>query len=165
MNNIVLIGMPASGKSTVGVVLAKATGLQFVDTDLLIQQQQDEKLYKIIEKKGMDEFIRIENDCVASLEAEHSVISTGGSVIFGEGAMKNLKKLGTVVFLEVREKELEKRLSNIKTRGVVMKENETLHDIVTERTPLYRKYADVTVNTDGLDIEKTVEKIIELCGV
>ena len=163
-NNIILIGMPGAGKSTLGVVLAKAMGFDFVDTDLIIQSEQNEKLYRIIEKKGIEEFIRIENETVSSLKAENSVIATGGSVIFGKEAMKNLKNLGTVIYLQVNVKEIEKRLSNIKTRGIVMKSGETVKKIYDERTPLYKKYADITVNCDGMDLEKTVEKIISFVG-
>ena len=162
MNNIVLIGMPGAGKSTLGVVLAKALGFDFVDTDLIIQSEQNEKLYRIIEKKGIKRFIEIENETVSSLKAENSVIATGGSVIFGKEAMENLKKLGTVVYLQVGEKEIEKRLSNIKTRGIVMEAGETVEKIYNERTPLYEKYADITVSCKGMDLEKTVEKIISL---
>lgn len=161
MSNIILIGMPSAGKSTVGVVLAKALGYGFIDTDLIIQQQQGEKLYKIIEQKGIDEFIGIENECVASLEAENSVIATGGSVIFGSEAMENLRRLGKIVYLETDEDEIERRLSNIKTRGVVMAENETVADIYKKRVPLYEKYADLTVRTSNNRIESTVETIIE----
>lgn len=160
MNNIILIGMPSAGKSTVGVVLAKALGFGFIDTDLIIQSQQGEKLYKIIEQKGIDEFINIENACVASLEAENSVVATGGSVIFGAGAMENLRRLGTIVYLETDEDEIERRLRNIKTRGVVMAENETVSDIYRKRVPLYEKYADITVRTQNSQIETTVEAII-----
>lgn len=163
-NNIILIGMPGAGKSTLGVVLAKAMGFDFVDTDLIIQSEQNEKLYRIIEKKGIEEFIRIENETASSLKAENSVIATGGSVIFGKEAMKNLKNLGTVIYLQVNVKEIEKRLSNIKTRGIVMKAGETVKKIYDERTPLYKKYADITVNCDGMDLEKTVEKIISFVG-
>ncbi len=164
MNNIILIGMPGAGKSTLGVVLAKALGFDFTDTDLIIQSEQNEKLYKIIEKKGIKEFIEIENGTVAALKVKNSVIATGGSVIFGKEAMENLKSLGTVVYLEVDEKEIEKRLSNIKTRGIVMEKGETVEKIYNERTPLYEKYADITVVCKGMDLEKTVEKIISLVG-
>lgn len=164
MNNIILIGMPGAGKSTLGVVLAKALGFDFVDTDLIIQSEQKDRLYRIIQKKGIEKFIEIENKTVASLRAENSVVATGGSVIFGKEAMENLKKLGTVVYLEVGEKEIEKRLSNIKTRGVVIKDGETVEEIYNTRTPLYEKYADITVSCEGLDLEKTVEQIINFVG-
>ena len=163
-NNIILIGMPGAGKSTLGVVLAKAVGFDFIDTDLIIQSEQNEKLYRIIEKKGIEKFIEIENKTVSSLKAENSVIATGGSVIFGKEAMENLKKLGKVVYLSVEEKEIEKRLSNIKTRGIVMEKGETVEKIYNERTPLYEKYADITVLCKEMDLEKTVEKIIEFVG-
>lgn len=156
--------MPGAGKSTLGVVLAKALGFDFVDTDLIIQSEQKDRLYRIIQKKGIEKFIEIENKTVASLRAENSVVATGGSVIFGKEAMENLKKLGTVVYLEVGEKEIEKRLSNIKTRGVVIKDGETVEEIYNTRTPLYEKYADITVSCEGLDLEKTVEQIINFVG-
>jgi len=164
MNNIILIGMPGAGKSTLGVVLAKALGFSFIDTDLLIQSEQNDKLYRIIEKKGIEKFIEIENNCVSSLTAEKSIIATGGSVIFGREGMENLKNLGAVIYLKVEEKEIERRLSNIKTRGIVMGEDETIEEIYETRTPLYEKYADITVECDGMDLEKTVEKIIMLAG-
>jgi shikimate kinase len=164
MNNIILIGMPGAGKSTLGVVLAKALGFGFIDTDLIIQSEQKDKLFRIIEKKGIEQFIETENRCVACLNCENSVIATGGSVIFGKEAMENLKRLGTVIYLQVEESEIEKRLSNIKTRGVVMKNGETVGEIFKARTPLYEKYADITVCCKGMDLEKTVEKIISLVG-
>lgn len=164
MNNIILIGMPGAGKSTLGVVLAKALGFDFVDTDLIIQSEQRDKLYRIIQKKGIERFIEIENETVAALKTQNSVIATGGSVIFGKEAMENLKKLGKVVYLQVDENEIEKRLSNIKTRGVVMKDGETVHEIYDTRTPLYERYADIVINCSGMDLEKTVEKIISLLG-
>lgn len=156
--------MPGAGKSTLGVVLAKALGFDFIDTDLIIQSEQNEKLYRIIEKNGIEKFIEIENDTVARLNAKNSVIATGGSVIFGKEAMANLKRLGTVIYLQVEESEIERRLSNIKTRGIVMKKGETVEKIFNERTPLYEKYADITVCCKGMDLEKTVEKIISLVG-
>ena len=156
--------MPGAGKSTLGVVLAKALGFDFVDTDLIIQSEQKDKLFRIIEKKGIERFIEIENECVSSLECKNCVVATGGSVIFGKEAMDNLRRLGTVVYLKVEEKEIEKRLSNIKTRGIVMEKGESVEEIFNARTPLYEKYADITVDCKGMDLEKTVEKIISLVG-
>ena len=160
--NIILIGMPASGKSTAGVLLAKAIGYGFIDCDLLIQNEQKALLCDIIAEKGAEEFLRIEERVNASLWAERCVIATGGSVIYGARAMAHLKELGTVVYLKLGEKELEKRLKNIFRRGVVMRRaGETVADLYAERVPLYEKYADVTVACDGQDVEQTVRAIAE----
>ena len=147
MKNIVLIGMPASGKSTAGVLLAKAIGYGFIDTDLLIQNRERALLCDIIQAKGAEEFLRIEEQVNSELWAEHCVISTGGSVIYGEKAMLHLKELGTVVYLKLSEPALEKRLKNIFRRGVVMRTpGETVAQLYAERVPLYEKYADVTID-------------------
>ena len=162
MENIVLIGMPASGKSTAGILLAKAIGYGFIDCDLLIQSREKALLCDIIRDKVAEEFLRIEEDVNASLWAERCVIATGGSVIYGERAMRNLKKIGTVVYLKVSERELEKRLKNIFRRGVVMRTpGETIADLYAERIPLYERYADVTVDCEGCDVEQTVRRIAE----
>ncbi|MBQ6165582.1 MAG: shikimate kinase [Clostridia bacterium] len=156
MNNIILIGMPASGKSTVGVILAKVTGRDFIDTDLLIQKNTGMRLPKIIEARGVDGFLAVENDVCASLETENAVIATGGRAVYGEEGMANLKRLGTVVYLAVGREELCRRLSDIRGRGVVLREGQTLDDLFDEREPLYEKYADVTVRESGGTIEDTV---------
>lgn len=162
MKNIVLIGMPASGKSTAGVLLAKAIGYGFIDCDLLIQNSEKALLCDIIAKKGTEEFLRIEERVNAELWAEHCVISTGGSVIYEEKAMRHLKELGTVVYLKLSEKTLEKRLKNIFRRGVVMRSpGETVADLYAERVPLYEKYADITVDCEGQTVEDTVRAIAE----
>lgn len=163
MKNIILIGMPAVGKSTTGVVLAKALGFDFIDTDLIIQSEQNEKLYKIIEQKGIEQFIEIENECISRVKAENAVIATGGSVVFGKEAMTHLKEIGTVVYLKLTAKEIARRLENIKTRGVVMKKDETIEEIYNERTPLYEKYADVIIDAEKISLEQTVEKILKEC--
>ena len=138
-NNIVLIGMPGVGKSTVGVILAKVLGYQFVDADLLIQKSEGKLLKDIIAEKGTDGFIEVENCVNASIQAENTIIATGGSVIYGKEAMAHLKEIGTVVYLHVPFATLEKRLADIKGRGVVLKEGQTLYDLYLERTPLYEK--------------------------
>lgn len=158
--NIVLIGMPGVGKSTVGVILAKVIGYQFLDADLLIQEQEGKLLREIIAEVGTDGFIEVENRVNASIEAEHTIIATGGSVIYGKEAMEHLKEIGTVVYLSVVYEEIEKRLADIKGRGVVLKEGQTLYDLYCERTPLYEKYADIVVAEDGLTVEETVEKLL-----
>lgn len=157
--NIVLIGMPASGKSTVGVILAKLIKYRFVDTDLILQESTDQTLIEIISERGLDGFIQFENETVAQLSAKRSVIATGGSVIYGEEAMANLREQGTVVYLKHRYEVIESRLTNITTRGVAMREDETLYDLFQQRTPLYEKYADIILEADGLTTEQTVEKI------
>lgn len=162
--NIVLIGMPGVGKSTVGVILAKVIGYQFLDADLLIQEQEGKLLREIIAEVGTDGFIEVENRVNASIEAEHTIIATGGSVIYGKEAMEHLKEIGTVVYLSVVYEEIEKRLADIKGRGVVLKEGQTLYDLYCERTPLYEKYADIVVAEDGLTVEETVEKLLVLLG-
>lgn len=160
-NNIVLIGMPGVGKSTVGVILAKIKGYMFSDADLLIQDREKRLLCEIIEEDGIDGFLRIENEVNAQINAKNSVIATGGSVVYGEEAMNHLKNIGIVVYLKVGFEEIERRLGNIKDRGVVLKEGQTLKDLYDERTPLYEKYADITVDESGLGIEETVERITD----
>ena len=160
-NNIVLIGMPGVGKSTVGVILAKVLGYQFLDADLVIQEQEGKLLHEIIEEKGTDGFIRVENRVNASLDTDKTIIATGGSVVYGTEAMEHLKEIGQVVYLEVSFEELKKRLADIKGRGVVLRAGQTLKDLYLERTPLYEKYADVTVNEEGLGVEETVDVLVQ----
>ena len=160
-DNIVLIGMPGVGKSTVGVILAKVMGYQFLDADLVIQEQEGKLLREIIEVVGTDGFIQVENRVNAGLKCNKTIIATGGSVIYGREAMEHLKEIGTVIYLEVSFPTLEKRLSDIKGRGVVLKEGQTLYDLYKERTPLYEKYADVRVLEEGLSVEETVEQLIK----
>ena len=160
-NNIILIGMPGCGKSTLGVLLAKTLLKSFVDTDLLIQQREGKELYKIIAEKGADAFAEIENDVVSKVDLENCVIATGGSVVFGKEAMENLKSLGTVVYLRLPLHEIERRVRNIKTRGIVMAPGQTLASVYAQRVPLYEKYADITVHCSRAPLERTVEKIIK----
>lgn len=161
MKNIVLIGMPGVGKSTVGVILAKELGYQFVDSDLVIQNQTGKLLREIIEEKGVDGFIAVENEVNAGLQAEKSVIATGGSVVYGKEAMEHLKEIGTVVYLKLSYELLQNELGNLKGRGVVLRDGQTLLDIFEERSVLYEKYADLTVDEENLDIEGTLQKIKE----
>ena len=145
-DNIVLIGMPGVGKSTAGVILAKVLGYEFVDADLVIQKEEGKLLKEIIEEVGTDGFIAVENRVNSSLEVDHSIIATGG----------------TVVYLQLPFEELNRRLSDIKGRGVVLKDGQTLKDLYEERVPLYEKYADITVNEYGLNVEQTIDKILSL---
>ena len=159
--NIVLVGMPASGKSTIGVILAKELKYKFVDTDLLLQDATDQTLIEIIGERGLEGFLQFENDMVAQLQARRTVIATGGSVIYGSKAMEHLKAGGTVVYLKHRYEVIASRLTNITTRGVVMRKGATLRDLFRERTPLYERYADLTIEADGLTTEQTVQAIKE----
>ena len=160
MKNIVLIGMPASGKSTIGVILAKTYGIGFVDADLIIQQREKALLQDIINSRGLEAFLDCEMNAILSLECENCVISTGGSVVFRDSSMRKLKSGGIIVFLDVGLETIKSRLSNIKTRGVAASESQTIDDIYYERLPLYKKYADITVNLDSCTPEDAVSKII-----
>ena len=160
-DNIILIGMPAVGKSTVGVILAKILGYDFIDTDLLIQQEEKRLLKDIIESEGIDGFIEIENRINSRLKAHNSVIATGGSVVYGEDAMKNLSSIGTIVYLKLDYRKLKYRLGNIKNRGVVIREGQKFSELFSERTRLYEKYADIIIDENGCGIERTVSKIVE----
>ena len=158
-SNIVLIGMPGAGKSTVGVILAKAAGLQFCDTDLIIQQKTGRKLQEIINSDGIEKFLKTESDVLSKLSVENSVIATGGSAVYSEAAMENLKRTGIAVWLDVPLCEVKRRIDNITTRGIVMHPGESLESIYAERLPLYRKYADITVSCSAT--EETVENILK----
>lgn len=162
MNNIVLIGMPGVGKSTVGVILAKELGYQFLDADLLIQKRENRLLKEIIEQEGVDGFVEIENQVNASIEADRTVVATGGSVVYGEEAMAHLKKIATVIYLRLSYEELEKRLGNLKNRGVVLREGQTLKDLYEERIKLYEKYADLIVDEENKGIEETLQAIVKV---
>ncbi len=162
MKNIVLIGMPASGKSTIGVVLAKTLGIGFVDTDLIIQQREKRLLQDIINKYGLEKFLDCERDAILSQDYKNSVVSTGGSAVFRDEAMKHLKKDGIVIFIDVDLQTLEKRLKNIKTRGVAAAAEQSVEDIYNERIALYRKYADLTLKVESENVEQSVEKLINI---
>ena len=157
MDNLVLIGMPSSGKSTAGVLLAKRIGFGFIDTDLIIQGEQGALLSQIIEREGAEGFLAIEERVNAGIAAMRCVIATGGSVCYLPRAMEHLKKLGTVVYLELSEEEVARRVPDFVRRGVVMRGNiRTLKELYAERVPLYEKYADVTVRCAGETIGETV---------
>ena len=159
--NILLIGMPGAGKSTVGVVLAKALGLQFADTDLLIQCKTGRSLQEIIDDRGIEEFLEIEEEVLSSLSLKGYVIATGGSAVLSDKGMNNLKKNSTAVFLNLPLETIESRIKNITTRGITMSKNENLGDIFEKRLPLYEMWADITINSNNLTLEETVEKIID----
>lgn len=162
MKNIIFIGMPASGKSTVGVVVAKRLGYDFIDTDLLIQKQEGRLLRDIIAEVGNEGFLEIENQVNRDLEVENAVISPGGSVVYCEEAMLHFKENGTVVYLQTSYEDIYNRISNAKNRGVVLKEGQTLKGLYDERVKLFEKYADYTISEDGLELEETIDKVLEL---
>ena len=163
--NITLIGMPGSGKSTVGVLLAKTLGYRFVDADLLIQQREGALLQDILDQRGVEGFLDVEEDVIRSLDCTGTVIAPGGSAVCREGAARRLKELGLVVYLHVPLAELERRISNITTRGIAMAPGQTLADVYAVREPLYRKYADLTVDVTGQNtLEETVAAVLEQLG-
>ncbi|MCI6019752.1 MAG: shikimate kinase [Clostridiales bacterium] len=159
MKNIVLTGMPGAGKSTVGVVLAKMLGYNFIDSDLLIQKQEGDILQHLIEKHGIDGFLKIENQVNRDIHTESTVISTGGSVCYCDEAMRKLGETGIIVYLKVSYESLKKRLGSLSKRGVVIHKGSTLLDLYNERTPLYEKYAHVVIDVDGLTIQEAIDTV------
>lgn len=158
--NIVLIGMPASGKSTVGVILAKVLGMNFIDTDLVIQQKEDSLLYEIIDDRGVDGFLRCEEEALLSINTFNAVIATGGSAVYSERGMKHLSENGAIIYLKVEKDSLFDRLHEIKERGVVLRDGESLDEMYEERSVLYEKYADIIIDEGDSSIEETVRRII-----
>ena len=158
-SNIVLIGMPGVGKSTIGVILAKILGYHFLDSDLVIQEREGKRLHQIIAEEGTDGFLKIENDVNASLEVERTIIATGGSAVYGKEAMAHLKEIGEVVYLKADYQTIKRRLGNLEKRGVALKPGQTLMDLYEERTPLYEKYAKVTIECENKEIREIVNEI------
>ncbi len=161
MKNIVLIGMPGAGKSTVGVVLAKRLGYRFIDSDLVIQERSGKLLHQLIEEMGEAGFLALENEINASIDARHAVIATGGSAVYGEEAMAHFRETGKIVYLELEFEELQDRLGDLQKRGVVLKEGMTLKELYEERVPLYERYGDVVISCKGKGIRQIVEEIEE----
>lgn len=159
MDNVILIGMPGSGKSSVGVVLAKALGYRFVDADLLIQEQEGALLQDILNEKGVEKFLDIEGDVLASIQCEHTVVAPGGSCICRDYAMEHLRELGTVVYLQLTYPEVERRIHNLASRGIALQPGQTLRDVYDYRVPLYERYAHITVRADGQTLAETVEAV------
>lgn len=165
-SNIVLIGMPGAGKSSMGVVVAKILGLDFMDADLLIQNKFGCTLQVLIDELGPEGFIEIENDVLCGIECEHTLIATGGSAIYSEEGMAHLQSIGTIVYLEVPLEELVDRLGDMAERGVVMRDTSgsTLADLYAERVPLYEHWADITVDTSKLTMRESAEAIVAALG-
>ena len=159
-SNIVLIGMPGAGKSTIGVVLAKIIGYHFLESDLVIQERENRLLHEIISQEGTEGFLKIENDVNASLVAERSIIATGGSVVYGKEAMEHLKEIGEIVYLKADYQTIQKRLGNLEKRGVALKPGQTLKNLYDERTRLYEAYADIIVDEKGLGTEETIGEVL-----
>ena len=159
-HNIILIGMPGAGKSTIGVILAKMLAMDFTDSDLVIQKKEGRTLSRIIAEEGTDGFIEIENRILASLNLKKTVIATGGSAVYGTEAMRHLSEDGVVVYLQLSFDAVRERLHDIKGRGVVLKEGRTLSDLYQERCVLYEQYADLTIQEDGCSVEETLDQVI-----
>lgn len=163
-SNIVLIGMPGVGKSTIGVVLAKNLGCHFMDSDIVIQQQTGKLLHEIITEKGLDGFLQTEDEVNAGIDAEKTVIATGGSAVFGKHAMQHLAENGTIIYLSLPYEQIEERLGDLHKRGVALRENQTLYDIYQERIPLYEKYADLIIDCQQKSIRQIVAEIARKLG-
>lgn len=161
MKNIIFIGMPASGKSTIGVVVAKRLGYDFIDADLLIQKQEGRLLKDIIEEKGIEGFLEIEDRVNAQIEVDRAVIAPGGSVVYCENAMKHYKEIGKVVYLQTSYEMIEQRIGDAEKRGVVLKEGQTLRSLYEERKVLFEKYADIIICEDGLTLDQTIGKVVK----
>ena len=160
MKNIILIGMPGCGKSTLGVILAKELGIGFVDTDIVIQNMTGELLQETLEKEGVKGLLDREEEAILSLDmSKPKVVSTGGSAVLRETSMKHLSENGICVYIKLPVSEIERRINNRSTRGIAAEKNETLQDIFNFRTPFYEKYADITIECENAGVEENVQKI------
>lgn len=160
-DNIVLLGMPGAGKSTIGVLLAKSLGKKFLDTDLLIQEKEGKLLSEIIKKDGLEGFLSIENRINAAIEASDTVIAPGGSVIYGKEAMEHLTQMAVVVYLKLSYEVVRARLGDLTKRGVARRPGQTLYNLYEERCPLYERYADFVVECDGQELGETLQSVME----
>lgn len=163
-SNLILIGMPGSGKSTIGVLLAKQLGKGFLDTDLLIQQKENALLQDILDRAGVDGFLDVEERTICATSFANCVVAPGGSAVCRPAMAQHLKSLGTMVYLHLSLEAIESRIRNLSTRGVAMRNGETLTDIYAQRTPLYAQYADVTVDCDGKSAQQISEEIAFICS-
>ncbi|MFA5423237.1 MAG: shikimate kinase [Phycisphaerae bacterium] len=163
-SNIVLIGMPGAGKSTVGVLLAKALGRYFLDTDIYIQAIENRELQEIIDEKGLEEFCRIEESHIICIDIKNAVIATGGSAVYSVQAMHWLARDGIIIHLDLPYEEIERRVTNLYTRGVVMEKSQTLRGLYEKRQPLYKSYAEITIDCGGKRHEDIVDEIINRIG-
>lgn len=159
--NIVLTGMSGAGKSTLGVVLAKTLGMDYLDTDILIQNREHMRLQELLDACGPELFIQKEAEIVSALDVRRCVIATGGSVVYAEKTMQALRRSGLVIFLDVPFEEISQRISNIETRGIVLRQGRSLRDAYEERMPLYRKYSDITIECSGKNVEECIREIID----
>ena len=159
MDNIILIGMPGSGKSTVGVVLAKALGLRFLDVDLLIQEREGALLQQLIDSRGVERFLDLERDAICSLDCRGTVAAPGGSCVCREESIAHMRSLGTVVYLELSLEDVTKRIHNLSSRGIALSPGQTLADVYRYRAPLYEKCAHITVPIRGQSLAETVEAV------
>ena len=160
-HNVVLIGMPGAGKSTIGVVLAKRLGYAFMDSDLVIQNKEGRLLHEIIAEKGVEGFWQTEEEINASIETDYTVIATGGSVIYGSRAMEHFKQIGIIVYLKLSLEAITERLGDLNERGVTLREGQDLAALYAERIPMYERYADITMDCEGLSIREIVAAIAE----
>lgn len=158
---VVLIGMPGCGKSTIGVVLAKMMGYEFVDSDLEIQKREGKLLSEIIEEKGNAAFRKIEEKVNCKISVKHSVLATGGSAVYGERAMRRLSEHALVVYIKLPFETIERRVGSLEERGVSLSEGQSLEQLFNERSPLYEKYSDIVVETAGLRISEAIKKVKE----
>jgi len=161
-SSITLIGMPACGKSTVGVLLAKALNMQFVDTDLLMQRKYRQFLWQILDAQGIEAFKAMEAEVICALDCENTCIATGGSAVYSDAAMRHLKRISTVIFIDLPCGEVARRIADIRGRGVVIERGKTLPALFAERRPLYLRYADATVQAQGKGTEELLEEIVKM---
>ncbi len=159
MDNIILIGMPGSGKSSIGVILAKVLGYSFLDTDLLIQAREGALLQELLDRRGVEAFLHIEAEVLHSIQCCRTVVAPGGSCVCLEEAMEHLRRLGTVVYLHLSLPEVASRIHNLDTRGIALLPGQTIADVYEYRVPLYKRYAHLTVRADGQTLAETVESV------